>query len=181
MLLGCLAAASVADSQSAFRKLGAIETGTVPRGSRVSFTRSEIDAWIVDEARAHVPQGLTGVHLDLGPGRVVGYGTIDFLKVRQAAGAADPGWLVKSLFSGERPVVITTRFVSANGKARADLERVEISGVALEGRALDFVIENYVRPTFPDVKVNEWFPLHYGVDKVVVAPQGVVVQIGMKR
>jgi hypothetical protein len=124
---------------------------------------------------------LTGVRLDLSAGRVVGYANIDFLKVRQAAGGADPGWLMKTLFAGERPVVVTARFSSANGKARADVERVEISGVAIEGRTLDFVIENYVRPTFPDVKVNEWFALSYGVDRFTIGPQGVVVQMAMKR
>jgi hypothetical protein len=181
MALGCLAAASITDSQSAFRKLDAIESGAVPAGSRVNFSRPEIDAWIVDSAHAHVPQGLTGLRLDLNAGRVVGYANIDFLKVRQATGGADPGWLIKSLFAGERPVVVTARFASANGRARADLDRVEISGVPIEGRALDFVIENYVRPTFPDVKVNEWFPLHYRVDHVTVGPQGVVVQMAAKR
>ena len=181
LLTTCLFAGSRADVESAFRKLGSIEAGTVPKGSRVNFTRPEIDAWILDEARSHVPQGLTGVRLDLSAGRVVGYANIDFLKVRQAAGDADPGWLMKTLFAGERPVVVTARFSSANGKARADVERVEISGVAIEGRTLDFVIENYVRPTFPDVKVNEWFALSYGVDRFMIGPQGVVVQMAMKR
>ena len=181
VLAGCLCAATTTDVQSAFRKLATIEAGTVRPGSSVWFTRREIDAWIVDEAHSHVPQGLTGVRMDLSDGRVVGYANIDFLKVRQATGAADPGWLIRSIFAGERPVVVTARFQSANGKARADVERVEISGVAIEGRALDFVIENYVRPTFPDVKVNEWFPLHYGVDHFTVGQQGVAVMIGTKR
>jgi len=180
-LAASLLANSKSDSESAFRKLGAIESGTVPRGSKGYLTRPEIDAWIIDEAHAHVPRGLTGVRLDLSAGRVVGYASIDFLKIRQASGGTDPGWLIKSLFAGERPVVVTARFLSENGKARADVERVEISGVAIEGRALDFVIENYVRPTFPDVKVNQWFPLQYGVDRFTVAQQGVVVQIAARR
>jgi hypothetical protein len=174
----CAAAGSVADSQSAFRKLGAIQTGATPRGSRVSFSRAEIDAWLADEAKAKVPQGLTGVRMELSAGRAVGHATIDFLKIRQAAsGAGDPGWLIRTLFAGERPVTVTARFESTNGRARADVERVEISGVPLEGRALDFVIENYVRPTFPDIKVNQWFPLEYGVEGFTVGPQGVVVQM----
>ena len=180
-LAASLLANSKTDAESAFRKLGAIESGTVPRGSKVYFTRPEIDAWIIDEAHNRVPQGLTGVRLDLSAGRVVGYASIDFLKIRQSSGGADPGWLIRSVFAGERPVVVTARFTSQNGKARADVERVEISGVAIEGRALDFVIENYVRPTFPDVKVNQWFPLRYGVDRFTVAQQGVVVQMAPRR
>jgi hypothetical protein len=181
LLVGGSVTASTNDALQAFQKLGAIESGSVRPGSSVWFPRREIDAWIVDEAHSHFPQGVTGVRMDLNDGRVVGYASIDFLRVRQATGAPDPGWLIKNLFAGERPVVVTARFQSMNGKARADVERVEISGVAIEGRALDFVIENYVRPTFPDIKVNEWFPLHYGVDRFTVAQQGVSVMIGPKR
>ena len=172
-----LVAAPVGDSQSAFRKLGMIEAGSVPHGSRVNFSRPEIDGWFQESARAHVPHGLNNLHLDLTTGRVTASANIDFLKVQQSTTGGDPGWLMKNLFAGERPVVVTAHFDSANGRARVDVERVEISGVPIQGAALDFVIANYVRPTFPDVKVNEWFPLHFGVDRFTVAPAGVMVFI----
>jgi hypothetical protein len=170
-----LAAATLGDSQSAFRKLESIEAGKVPRGSRVSFSRQEIDGWLQESARYHVPHGLNNLRLDLTAGRATAYANIDFLKVQQATSGGDPGWLLKNLFAGERPVVVTARFDSANGRARVDVERVEISGVPIQGAALNFVIANYVRPTFPDVKVDEWFELHFGVDRFTVAPSGVVV------
>jgi hypothetical protein len=167
--------ASVNDSQSALRKLGAIEAGTIPHGSRVAFSRPEVDGWLQDEARYHVPHGLSNLRLELTPSQATASANIDFLKVQQATTGGDPGWLMKNLFAGERPVVVTVHFDAANGRARVDVERVEISGVPIEGRALDFVIANYVRPTFPDVKVDEWFPLHYGVDRFTVGPGGVTV------
>ncbi len=170
-----LVAASVGDSQSAFRKLGLIEGGAVPRGSRVAFSRPEIDGWIQESARYHVPHGLNNLRLDLTASKATASANIDFLKVQQATTGGDPGWLMKNLFAGERAVVVTAHFDSANGQARVDVERVEISGVPIQGAALDFVIANYVRPTFPDVKVNEWFALHYGVDRFTVGPGGVVV------
>jgi hypothetical protein len=179
-LAGVLAA-SIADSQSAFRKLGAIQAGAVKPGSRVGFSRPEIDSWLNDEAKARVPQGLNNVHLDLEDSRATGHADIDFLKVQKATSGGDPGWLMKNLFAGERPVVVTARFSSANGKARVDVERVEISGVPIQGAALDFVIANYVRPTFPDVKVNEPFALQYGVDRFTVAPPGVTVYMAPRR
>jgi hypothetical protein len=179
-------AASVADSQSAFRKLGAIESGALTPGSRVTFTRPEIDGWVRDEAKARVPQGLSNVRVDLAYGRVTGYCDIDFLKLRQAATGNDPNSilnsrLMKSLFAGERPVTITARFTSANGRAKVDVEKVEISGVPIQGAALDFVIANYVRPTFPDIKVNEFFPLQYGIDRFTISQPGVTVYLKSKR
>ena len=172
---GLLFPASVPDSISAFQKLSAIEAGSAGRGARISFSPSELNAWMREEAKSRAPQGVRNLRLDLTPGGATGYADIDFLKVRQAATGEQAGWLMRNLFAGERPVVVKARFESQNGRARVEVERVEISGVAVEGRTLDFVVENYVRPTFPDVKVNEWFGLRYGIDHFTVAQAGVTV------
>jgi hypothetical protein len=57
-------------------------------------------------------------------------------------------------------------------------ELVEISGVAIEGATLDFVIQIFLRPTFPDVKVDQWFDLGFRIDRFTVSPAGVSVFIG---
>jgi len=171
---GLLAGAGVPDSQSAFEKLSAIEAGA-RRGARISFSPSELNAWMREEAKVRVPHGVRNVRLDLTSGGATGYADIDFLKVRQAATGQEAGWLLKNLFAGERPVVVKARFESQNGRARVEVDRVEISGIPIEGRTLDFVVENYVRPTFPDVKVNEWFGLRYGIDHFTIAQPGVTV------
>src|SRR5690348_14890005 len=160
--------AGLTDSQSAFQKLSRIEAGGAGRGGRISFSPSEINAWMREEAKARVPQGVRNVRLDLSASGATGYADIDFLKLRQAATGQEAGWLMRNLFSGERPVVVKARFESQRGQARVQVERVEVSGIPLEGRSLDFVVDNYVRPTFPDVKVNEWFGLRYGIDHFTV-------------
>jgi len=85
---------------------------------------------------------------------------------------------MKNLFAGERPVTVTVRFESRNGRARVDVDRVEVSGVPIEGATLDFLIQNWLRPTFPDVKINEWFELGYRIDRLTVSPGGTAVFIG---
>jgi hypothetical protein len=59
-----------------------------------------------------------------------------------------------------------------------DVDRVEVSGVPIEGDALDFVIRNFLRPTFPDVMVDQWFDLGFRIDHFTVSPTGVSVFIG---
>jgi hypothetical protein len=172
-----LAASEKNDADSAFRKLGAIEAGTAATGSGIVFTPAEVRAWIRAEARARVPQGVRDVRIELGDGRAMGYATIDFLKIRQAATGEEAGWLLKNLFAGERPVVVTARFASEHGRARVDVERVQISGIAIEGRTLEFAIEDYLRPAFPDVVVNEWFGLRFGIERFMVTQAGVTVVV----
>ncbi len=165
--------AAVIDPQSVRRKIDLLEHGHPPTGTRLLFSSGELNAWILDEARARVPRGARNLRLELGTNRATGYADIDFLKLRQATTGEAPGWLLKNLFSGERPVKVMARFQSGKGKARVDVERVEVSGIAIEGPALDFLIESFVRPTFPYAFVSEWFELQYGVDRVAVTPAAV--------
>jgi hypothetical protein len=50
--------------------------------------------------------------------------------------------------------------------------------VPIEGSTLTFLIDNFLRPTFPDVKVDEWFELGFHMDRFTVSPVGVSVYVG---
>ena len=173
-----LSGATVTESQSAGRKLESIEAGHLSPGARIRFTPGELNAWMLDEARNRAPEGVRNLRLELGNGQAACSGDVDFLKLRQASTGEAAGWLMKNLFSGERTVKVAAHFASANGRARVDIDRVEVSGVPIEGRTLGFLIDVYVRPTFPDVKVSEWFALQYRVERFTVSPAVVVVYIG---
>jgi hypothetical protein len=169
--------AATYDSHSARNKLDIIEAGRAPKGGRIVFSAAELNAIVAEAATIHAPQGARNTRLVLGAGTATGYADIDFLKVRQAATGEPAGWLLKNLFAGERPVKVTARVKSRDGRARVDVERVEVSGIPLEGRALDLAIDAFVRPSFPNATVSEWFDLQYGVDHFTVSPSGVAVFI----
>lgn len=170
------AATSLADI--AHQKFARIERGDSPAGTRLDFSATELNAWIRDEARIYAPGAVRNIRLDLTPGGAAGSALIDFLKLRQAATGEAPGWIMKNLFAGERQVTVSVRFASRNRRARVDVDRVEVSGVPIEGSALDFLIQTWLRPTFPDVKINEWFDLGFRVDRFTVQPGGASVFIG---
>ncbi len=173
-----LLAATVGDSLSAQRKIDAIAAGKYRPGSTVLFSPREIDAWVNAEARTYVPHGLTDLRLTLGMGVITATAQVDFLKLKQDAAGAALGdleqWLEQNLLAGERPVTVMCRLESRAGKARVDVERVEISGVPIEGATLDFLIRTWL----PNVSVNRWFDLAPGVERIAVRPQGLAVYIG---
>ena len=76
---------------------------------------------------------------------------------------------MRKLFEGEREVAVTARIRSGGGQGTVDVERVEISGVAIEGAMLDFLIENYLKPNYPNARIGQPFPLHKHVDRIEVA------------
>ena len=85
--------------------------------------------------------------------------------------------LVGRMLSGERPVEVTARIASENGRARVDLDRILVSGVPLEGPALDLLVQNYLRPAFPEAHVAEWFNFDFQVDRLAVSVSGAQVYL----
>ena len=106
-----------------------------------------------------------------------GTALVDFGKVRRAQGYR-PGWLMSKLLDGERPVSVTARIRSDSGQATVDVERVEISGISIDGRTLDFVIQNFLLALYPNAAVGRPFELGHNIRKLDVEPRAVSVYIG---
>ena len=162
---------------SAKRKLDLIESEKLRPGSRVILTSSELNAYVANEVAESYAQGVRDPRVDLGAGSATGSALIDFLKLRQASGKPS-GWVMQKLLAGERQVRVTARIKSGSGRAVVDVERVEISGVTIDGKMLDFLIQNYLIPQFPEARIGQPFELAHHVDRLEVAPNGVGVVVG---
>jgi hypothetical protein len=158
-------------------KLDQIAKERLSAGAHVSLTPKELNAYAEHEVKRVAPDGIRNPRLELGSGVATGTAMIDFAKVRTAQGNP-PGWFMSRLLSGEHAVSVTARFQSAGGKARVDVQRVEVSGIPIEGQVLDWMIDNYLRPRYPEAKIGQPFELGHRVDRVEVKPSGVNVHIG---
>lgn len=171
-LLFCLPAPSATDGdyQSARRKMTSIETMKVKRGGRVQFSEAELNAFLRTELHNVTPPGVRNPSSRLiGGNKASGGILIDFLKL-QAARGQKPSWLLKQLLSGEREVEAQVRVQSGAGSASVFLERVSVGGIPLEGPALDFLIDNYFSPRYPDAKIGKPFALKYNIERIDITP-----------
>jgi hypothetical protein len=177
LLLALAAIAPLPAADAAFgrawNKLERIESGQVRPGSVIVFTPAEMNAW----ARGRVPQMYEGIRdpsVQLGTGTATGSALIDFLKMRQGEGLATNS-LVAKLIEGERPLKVSMRLESGGGRATAHLTRLEISGIAVTGAALDFLMNEFFLQLFPDAKVNQPFELRDNIERIDIRPDGVRV------
>lgn len=162
----------------ASRKIGLIEDGKAKPGSIITFTAAELNAFARAEAREVAPEGLRLPKLQLGDGGATGEALVDFLKLRHGAGL-ETNWLVAKLIQGEKRVVATVEIRSAHGRATVHLTRAEIGGLAVSGATLDFLIETFLLPLYPNAKIDEPFPLAHGVDRIEVTP--VAARVHMRK
>jgi hypothetical protein len=179
-LAACLAVAALAappvEYATAKAKIDQIESDHVPAGSRVTFTVRELNSYIEQEAPM-VTEGVRQPRLELwGDGVAHGTALVDFAKLRNSQGE-QPGWLLSKLLAGERPVAVTARVHSGGGQATVDVEKVEISGVVIDGATLDFLIHHFLLPLYPEAIIGRPFPLGHRVERVDVQGRGVTVVV----
>jgi hypothetical protein len=161
---------------SAQQKLDLISDGKAKAGSTVVLTPQEINAWIREKRPKSIPEGMRNERIDLGAGTADGSALVDFSKLGKAKGQEVKG-LIGMLIQGERPLKISLRVESANGRCTVFLTRVELSGVPVEGSILDFLIKNFFAPRYPDAKIDQPFDLDYNIDRIEIQPSGVRVAI----
>jgi hypothetical protein len=172
----CLTALGAAadDYASALRKFDVIEGERLRPGSRVQLTVPELEAYAARQA----PEGVRDLRLTLrAAGAATGKALMDFGKLRRSLGF-QTGWLMSKLLDGERPVSVTARIRSGGGQCTVDVERVEISGLAIDGGALDFLIRNILLPLYPAAAIGRPFELGHRIERLEVGPAAVTVVIG---
>ena len=159
------------------QKFQSIENGHLRPGSRVHLTVGELNAYVEHELPT-VTGGVRQPRLSvLRPEVAQGSALINFAEVRRSQGNP-PGWLMSQLLEGERPVTVTARIRSSGGHATVDVLSVQISGITLDGRTLDFLIQHFLLPLYPDAQVGRPFELGDRIERLEVQPGGVDVVIG---
>jgi hypothetical protein len=176
LLILALSAVS-SDYQAVVHKFSLIEHDRLRPGSRVVITPQELNAYARQEVAEVAPDGVRDPKLELGPGTATATAFIDFGKLRRAEGKP-PGRIMAYLIDGERPVTITANIRSSGGTATVDVQSVEISGVTIEGRMLDYLIRNYLMQAYPEAKVGQPFELGHHIEKLDVQQNAVGVLIG---
>ena len=85
---------------------------------------------------------------------------------------------MSKILEGERPVRVTAAITSGGARATVDVQKVEISGIPIEGAVLDYLIRNYLLAVYPQAKVGEPFTLGHRIERLEIRPSAVGVVIG---
>lgn len=173
-VLPLLLYSSIADYTSVQKKFDLIEHDRLRPGSRVTLSQRELNAYVEQQVPQVAPQGVRDPRIELGAGMATGSAVIDFVRLRSAQGKP-PGWLMRQFLQGEHPVTVTAQVQSGGGRATVNVQRVEVSGIVVEGRMLEYLIQNYLLPYYPEAKVGEPFALSHHIDRIDLQPARVDV------
>lgn len=111
-------------ADSAQQKLDSIADRKLKPGAVVTLSSREINAWIHEKAVKAFPEGIRNEHIDLGPGTADGNALVDLTKISKSTNSVNP--LIARLIEGERPLKVSIRVESANGRCTVFLTHVEL-------------------------------------------------------
>jgi len=164
VLLASFCWAQSGEYQRAKQKIDDIEKA--PRGSQILVTERELNAYIAGEIPQVVGEGaVKSSHVTLSEGAGAIHARVDFIRLQKNTGR-QPGWLMQKLLEGEKDVLVEARVQSANGMATVWVDRVDVGGMKVPNSLLDFLLEVFIQPQFPNVQIGEPFALRRGVEHV---------------
>ncbi len=163
-------------AQSAARKLEQVREAAGQGRSFGSVRISEVEAnsYLQFEMLPYYPPGVSRVRLQFHPARTQGSLQADFGKLKAAfGGSGNP--LIDYFLQGVHTLGADGTFTSSGGIARFALQTVTLDGVALPRMVVDFLIERYLKPSFPEVSIDRPFRLPFSIDKMSVEEGNVVL------
>jgi hypothetical protein len=175
--LGFLGSAAItlsAQRQSeAWRKMDRLQFEGLPPGEWIAFSSAEVNELVRDHMSDEGPPGVRQPRVELSGNAATGRAYIDFLKVRESMTGAVPGFLSEFLFGGEKAVAVEAEIRTGRGECSIHPRRVEIQGIAIGGRPLEWLIENFLIPLYPGAKIGRPFEMPYELERVEITPSGV--------
>jgi hypothetical protein len=162
--------------ESASVKLEKLENGQARAGETILLTPAEINAWVAAKVPEEIPQGIRDPRIEMGTDTATASAMVDFLKMEQSRGKTI-NRAMGLMLEGERPLKVSVRITSAGGKCTVYLTRVEVSGVGVEGAVLDFLINNFFLPLYPNAKIGEPVDMDFDIDHFQIRPDGLRITI----
>ncbi len=163
-------------AQSAARKLARVReaAGQGRSFGSVRISEAEANSYLQYEMLPYFPPGVSRVRLKFHPARPQGSLQVDFGKLKAAFGGPENP-LVDYFLQGVHTLGVDGTFTSSGGIARFALQTVTLDGVALPRMVVDFLIERYLKPSFPEVSIDRPFWLPFSIDKMSVEEESVVL------
>ncbi len=167
-------AARDAAAHSAQRKFDHIEQNgklAHPDPTPTVLTEHEINAWF-SSGQADLPAGVRHLQLQADPGVIHGTADVDFDQVTGGRYSANP---LMSLFSGVHQVTADAHAEGVNGIGQVHIDSVSLDGVAVPRVALEYFVDRYIHPKYPDLGIDSTFKLPSKIDRADVGSHEVTV------
>ena len=128
------------------------------------MTEDEVNDYLAS-GKAQLPQGVKKVTLQGRSGVVEGFVNVDFDEIRAGQHSSNP---LLGMFSGRHMVHVEGDAWGSGGQGKVHVRNVAIDGVDVPRMALEFFVEKYITPKYPNVGLDSQFQLPDRIDVATV-------------
>jgi len=156
-----------ADFRSMQQKLAYLKQNGLkphPDPKPVELTESEVNAYF-NEGGVKLPRGVTQVHLTSRTGVIDGDAHVDFEPIMQGRNPNNP---LYNLCSGNHDVHVVAEGAGVSGVASIKVQSVALDGVTVPQWALEFFVQHYLTPRYPNVGMTSTFKMPLRIQNATV-------------
>lgn len=130
------------------------------------ITQEELNAYLA-EGGVDLPKGIQDVKVDMKPAVVHATATVNFDTISQGHTGNNP--IFSALFTGTHDVEAQAQASGARGEGTIIVDWVKLDGVQVPRSALEYLMQHYVKPKYPNAGMTTRFPLPVRIDMAVVS------------
>jgi hypothetical protein len=163
-----------ADLDNAQRKIAFITQNAIkaqPDPRPTELTEREVNAYL-NSGNVQLPKGVTKPQLTGSNNEVTANAHVDFDTVTEGRSSGNP---LMHLFSGVHDVVVNAHAVGIRGAGRVHIDSVSIDGIGVPKAALEYFVEKYITPKYPELGIDSTFDLPARVDSAVIGDHKLTV------
>jgi hypothetical protein len=154
-------------AESMQRKLDHLQANAAlphPDQTPTVFTEDEVNDYFA-AGRVKLPQGVKKVSLQGMEGVITGMVVVDFDEIRAGQRSANP---LLAIFSGTHNVRIEADAAGSGGQGKIHTRTVNIDGIDVPPVALEYFLQRYITPKYPNVGIDSQFALPERIDTAIV-------------
>ena len=140
----------------------------------VRISQAEANSYLSYEVGPSLPSGVSEVRLEFRPTRPRGTAQVDFDKLR-AASSAPPSPVFDYLLRGVHTLGVEGTLYGSQGVGEFQLETVRLDDIPVPEFVVEFLIERYLKPRYPNAVLNRSFLLPYSIETLNVEAGSVLL------
>ena len=130
----------------------------------VVVSEVELESYVLYEMRDEIPARIDSLDVQLSDGAVAADTKLTF------ASDATGNPLMDVLIAGTHNLFVKGKLAAKAERGRFELQEVKVDGIPVPLILIEALISRYVNPKYPDVDLNEDFPMPWGIDALTITP-----------
>ena len=123
---------------------------------------SELEAYVLYSLREHIPAHVEAIDVQLTPGMVAANTKMTF------GNSPTNNPMIDLLISGTHRLFVKGKLSARGGMGKFSLEQAKVDGIPVPIVLIETLVDKYVKPKYPDVRLDEPFVMPWGIEDLTV-------------